>query len=120
MTIGEIVRGDVVEVNLDPTVGTEIRKTRPCVIVQNNVGNKHSRRTIIVPATGAEHVTKPFAIHVFVNAGEGGFGEPSMILCDQIRAVDKSRLVRILGRLSSSTMGRLDAALKISLALDSR
>ncbi|MGH9696316.1 MAG: type II toxin-antitoxin system PemK/MazF family toxin [Bryobacteraceae bacterium] len=117
MTMNGVVRGDVVEVNLDPTVGTEIKKMRPCVVVQNNVGNKHSRRTIIVPATGAEHVAKPFAIHVPVTAGEGGFSKPSMVLCDQIRAVDKSRLVRSLGRLSSSTMGKLDAALKISLAL---
>lgn len=117
MTISNVVRGDVVEVNLDPTVGTEIKKTRPCVVVQNNVGNKYSRRTIIVPATDAEHVARPFAIHVPVPACEGGFRKPSMVLCDQIRAVDKSRLVRTLGRLSSSTMVKLDAALKISLAL---
>jgi mRNA interferase MazF len=117
MTVSDVVRGDVVEVNLDPTVGTEIKKTRLCVIVQNNVGNKYSRRTIIVPATDAEHVVKPFAIHVPVSAGDGGFSKPSVVLCDQIRAVDKSRLVRTLGRLSSSTMTRLDTALKISLAL---
>jgi mRNA interferase MazF len=117
MTLSDVVRGDVVEVNLDPTVGTEIKKTRPCVVVQNNVGNKYSRRTIIVPATDAEHVAKPFAIHVPVTAGEGGFRKASIVLCDQIRAVDKSRLVRTLGRLSPSTMAKLDAALKISLAL---
>ena len=116
-TIGDVVRGDVVEVNLDPTVGTETKKTRPCVVVQNNIGNKYSRRTIIVPATDAEHVVKPFAIHVSVPAGEGGLSKASVILCDQIRAVDKSHLVRSLGRLSSSTMEKLDAALKISLAL---
>src|SRR2546430_2315004 len=117
MTASGVVRGDVVEVSLDPTVATEIKKTRPCVVVQNNVGNKYSPRTIIVPATGAEHIAKPFAIHVPVAAGEGGFRKPSMILCDQIRAVDKSRLVRILGHLSPSTIEKLDVALKISLAL---
>lgn len=117
MTSSDVVRGDVVEVNLDPTVGTEIKKTRHCVVVQNNVGNQYSRRTIIVPATDAEHAAKPFAIHVLVTPGDGGFSKPSMVLCDQIRAVDKSRLVRTLGRLSSSTMARLDTALKISLGL---
>jgi mRNA interferase MazF len=117
MSIREIVRGDIVDVNLDPTVGTEIKKTRPCVVVQNNVGNKHSRRTIIVPATDAEHVVKPFPIHVLVSAGEGGFRKSSVVLCDQIRAVDKDRLVRILGRLLPSTMDKVDTALKISLAL---
>jgi mRNA interferase MazF len=117
MTVSEISRGDVVEVNLDPTIGAEIKKTRPCVVVQNNVGNKHSRRTIIVPATDAEHVVKPFPIHVLVGTGEGGFSKPSVVLCDQIRAVDKSRLVRTRGRLSPATMNKVDAALKISLAL---
>jgi mRNA interferase MazF len=112
-----IVRGDVVEVNLDPAIGTEIKKTRPCVVVQNNVGNRFSQRTIIVPATGAEHIVKPFPIHVPVAAGEGGFSKPSVVLCDQIRVVDKSRLVRTLGHLSSSTMEKVDAALKISLGL---
>jgi mRNA interferase MazF len=112
-----LMRGDVVEVNLDPTVGTEIQKTRPCVVVQNNIGNKYSRRTIIVPATGAEHVAKPFPIHVRVAAGESGFIKDSVVLCDQIRAVDKSRLVRTLGHLSSSTMEKVDMALRISLGL---
>lgn len=117
MAVMDVVRGDVVEVNLDPTVGTEIKKTRPCVVVQNDIGNKYSRRTIIVPATGAEHVAKPFPIHVLVAAGEGGFSKPSVVLCDQIRAVDKSRLVRALGCLAPPTIDKLNAALKISLAL---
>jgi mRNA interferase MazF len=116
VTIAAIMRGDVVEVNLDPTVGTEIKKTRPCVVVQNNVGNQYSSRTIIVPATGAEHIVKTFPIQVQV-AGEGGFAKPSVILCDQIRAIDKSRLVRILGRLSRLTMDKVDTAIKVSLGL---
>jgi mRNA interferase MazF len=110
------MRGDVVEVNLDPTVGTEIKKTRPCVVVQNNVGNQYSSRTIIVPATGAGHIVKAFPIHVQVS-GEGGFTKPSVIICDQIRAIDKSRLVRVLGRVSRLTMDKVDTAIKISLAL---
>jgi mRNA interferase MazF len=112
-----VVRGDIVQVLLDPTVGTEIGKTRPCVVVQNNVGNEYSPRTIVIPATGAEHVVKTFPIHVHVAAGEGGFSKSSMILCDQIRAVDKGRLVRVIGHLASSTMAKVDAAVKISLAL---
>ena len=118
MLVTDIARGDVIEVNLDPAVGTEIKKTRRCVVIQNNAGNKFSPRTIIVPATGAENVVKPFPIHVLVGAGEGGFQKASVVLCDQIRAVDKSRLVKIVGRLSSSTMEKVDAALKISLALN--
>ena len=117
MGVTVIARGDVVQVNLDPTVGTEIKKSRPCVVVQNDSGNRASRRTIIVPATGAEHVVKQFPIYVPVIAGEGCFNKDSVILCDQIRAVDKTRLVKTLGRISPTTMAKLDAALKISLGL---
>ncbi len=117
MMTAHVLRGDVIEVNLDPTVGTEIKKTRPCVVIQNNVGNRVTQRTIVVPATDAEHLRKPFPIHVLVPAGEGGFRKDSVVLCDQIRAVDKSRLVRTLGRLPSSIMERVDQALKISLGL---
>ncbi len=85
-------------------------------MVQNKIGNQYASRTIIVPATGAEHVVKAFPIQVQV-AGEGGFIKLSVILCDQIRAIDKSRLVRILGRLSRLTMDKVDTAIKISLAL---
>lgn len=85
-------------------------------MVQNNIGNQYASRTIIVPATGAEHVVKAFPIQVQV-AGEGGFIKPSVILCDQIRAIDKSRVIRVLGRLSRPTMDKVDAAIKVSLAL---
>ncbi len=83
-------------------------------MVQNNIGNQYASRTIIVP--GAEHVVKAFPIQVQV-AGEGGFIKPSVILCDQIRAIDKSRVIRVLGRLSRPTMDKVDAAIKVSLAL---
>jgi mRNA interferase MazF len=112
-----VVRGDIVRVLLDPTVGTEIGKTRPCVVVQNNVGNEYSPRTIVIPATGAENVVRTFPIHVHVDAGEGGFSKASMILCDQIRTVDKGRLMHVIGHLTASTMVKVDAAVKISLAL---
>jgi mRNA interferase MazF len=85
-------------------------------VVQNNIGNQYSSRTIIVPATGAEHTAKAFPIQVQV-AGEGGLTKPSVILCDQIRAIDKSRVIRVLGRLSRPTMDKVDAAIKVSLAL---
>jgi mRNA interferase MazF len=114
----EVVRGDVIEVNLDPTVGTEIRKTRRCVVVQNDTGNKYSQRTIIVPATSAEKpLSKPFPVWVSVSRADGGFTKDAVIMCDQICAVDKSRIVRTCGRLSPALMEKVDKALKISLGL---
>jgi mRNA interferase MazF len=115
--VERILRGDVVLVNLDPTVGTEIQKTRPCVIVQNDTGNRVAPRTIIVPLTGAEHIDKPFPLHVIIPPGEGGTSKQSVVLCDQIRVVDKSRIVKPLGHLSAASMKKVDAALKISLGL---
>ena len=113
-----VTRGDVVEVNLDPTVGTEIQKTRRCVVVQNNAGNRNSNRTIIVPASAADKpLAKPFPVWVSVSPGDGGFTKNAVIMCDQIRAIDKVRIVRSCGRLSDQAMERVDAALKISLAL---
>lgn len=113
-----VVRGDVIEVNLDPTVGTEIRKTRRCVVVQNDIGNKYSQRTIIVPATSADKpLDKPFPVWIPVSKSDSGFTKDAVVLCDQVRAVDKSRIVRVCGRLSPAVMEKVDTALKISLAL---
>ncbi len=118
MPLNPITRGDVIEVNLDPTVGTEIKKTRRCVVVQNNTGNRHSQRTIIVPASADERpLAKHFPVWVSVKANEGGFTKDAVIMCDQIRAVDKQRIVRTCGRLSPVVMDRVDAALRISLGL---
>jgi mRNA interferase MazF len=114
---GKVTRGEVVEVNLDPTVGTEVKKTRPCVVVQNDVGNRFSPRTIIVPVTDAEHVAKPFPVCVPLPRQTGGLTKDSVALCDQIRAIDESRIVRTLGRLTPAVMERVDAALKVSLGL---
>ncbi|MBV9266799.1 MAG: type II toxin-antitoxin system PemK/MazF family toxin [Acidobacteriaceae bacterium] len=114
----QVRRGDVIEVNLDPTVGTEIQKTRRCVVVQNDTGNRVSPRTIIVPATSSENARgKPFPIWVPVSESDGGFTKHAVVLCDQIRVIDKSRIVRACGHLSSEAMAKVDIALKISLAL---
>ncbi len=111
-----ISRGDVVEANLDPTAGSEIRKRRRCVVVQNDIGNKYSPVTIVVPAASAENVTKLFPVNVAVGPGNG-FTKPAVILCNQIRAIDKSRILRTHGRLPADLMQKVDAAIKISLAL---
>ena len=80
---GKCVRGSVLEVNLDPTVGREIAKTRPCVVVQNDLGNRYSDTTIVAAITGAENVKKVHPICVLVPKGEAGIREDSIILCNQ-------------------------------------
>ena len=90
-------RGEIWLVNLDPTVGSEIKKARPCLVVSPPEMHDHLRTAIIAPMT-TKGFTAPFRIPVH-HAGKSG-----LILLDQIRAVDKVRLSKRLGRVASSTM----------------
>lgn len=108
-------RGEIYLVNLDPTIGSEIKKTRPAVIIQNDVGNQYSPTTIIAPVTSGGKAIYP--VEVEVKAPEGGLNNDSLILLNQIRAIDKRRLVKQLGNLNQDTMSRVDQAALISLDL---
>lgn len=114
---GKPLRGMVVDVSLDPVIGHEQGRSRPCVVVQNDVGNRFASTTIIVPLTDAARVKAPSPIYVMVRSGDGGTTKDSCILCDQIRVVDQSRFGRVFGVLSPETMASLDAALLVSLGL---
>ena len=114
---GKCLRGAILDINLDPTVGHEIKKTRPCLVVQNDVGNRFSAMTIVVPVEGAEHVAKLYPINVLIPKGEGGLTKDSVALCNQIRSVDERRFGKTHGHVSPGTMAKIDQALKISLGL---
>lgn len=90
-------RGEVYLINLDPTVGREIRKTRPCVIVSPDELNAHLATFIIAPLTTGSHAY-PFRIPCKV-AGKAGH-----VVLDQVRTVDRRRLVKRIGRLSAAAM----------------
>jgi mRNA interferase MazF len=112
----DIRRGDVVIVRLDPAEGHEMKKTRPAVVVQNDVGNRNSGTTIVAPATGT-HSGYPF--EVLVEASASPFEKDSSVRLDQIRVVSiADRLQSVVGSLDTSTMAAIDDALKLSLALD--
>ena len=114
---GKPFRGMVVEVSLDPVVGHEQGRSRPCVVVQNDVGNRFASTTIIVPLTDAAHILAPSPIYILIKKGDGGTTKDSYALCDQIRTVDQRRFKKILGTLSTETMAEIDSALLISLGL---
>jgi len=117
--IEPLLRGDVYLVNLDPTIGREISKARPAVIIQNDIGNKFSPVTIIAPISSIKEITRPLPIMIFIKKGEGGLTEDSYIDCGQIRTIDKDkRLITKFGSLDKSKMNEIDKALKISLSLD--
>jgi mRNA interferase MazF len=109
-------RGEIYWVNLDPTVGSEISKTRPAVIISNDVGNEYSRR-VIVAAMTSQGTDRVYPFEVFVPAGDGGLARTSKVLLDQIRSVDKGRLGTRIGMLSTGLMADVDRAMRLSLAV---
>lgn len=104
-------RGDVYWVNLDPVMGTEIRKTRPAIIVSNDSCNRYGTRVVILPVTSNTDSVYPGEALVEVK------GKSGRALGDQIRSIDKTRLKARLGRLTTDEMSRVDEALAITLGL---
>jgi mRNA interferase MazF len=110
-------RAEIYLVSFDPTVGREIRKTRPALIIQNNFGNRYGDLTIVAPITSKVSPV-PYPVEVLVQPSKAnGLLAPSAILLDQIRTVDKLCLMKRLGAVDPSTMRRVDDALQISLSL---
>ena len=109
-------RGEIYWVSLDPTIGSEIAKTRPAVVVSNNIGNQHADRVIVAPLTTG-NVSKIYPFEVKLEGGEGGVAQTSKILLDQIRTVDKARLGARLGVLLASHIEELNRAIRLSLAV---
>lgn len=111
-----IRRGDVVIVRLDPAEGSELKKTRPAVVVQNDVGNRNASTTIVAPAMGT-HRDYPF--EVLVEADGSPFEKDSSVRLDQVRAVSiETRIHSVVGSLDEPAMAEIDEALKLSLGLD--
>lgn len=100
----------------DPTVGAEIKKTRPALVIQNDIGNRHSPITIVA-AISSQFDDTLYPTEVLVTPPEGGLHTPSVVMLNQIRSVDKRRLINRLGALTPSTMARVDQALRISVGL---
>jgi len=115
--IDELKRGEIVLVDLNPAQGAEKRKTRPCLIIQNDVGNKFSPLTIIAVITGQKEIKKKFPTDVWIEKGKEGLEHPSIIQCDQIRTIDKRRIIKKIGAVDVSIMKEVDGALRISLDL---
>ena len=111
----QIQRGDIFSVDFEPVLGSEQGKVRPALVVQNDIGNRFSP-TVIVAAITFGSLAR-FDVNVAVSTPEGGLSNDSIILLNQIRTVDRSRLGKYWGRLSAQTMKRVDEALKISLGL---
>lgn len=102
-------RGGVYLVNLDPSLGSEIRKTRPAVVVSNDHLNELAATVLVMPITSGRH---PYFHWIALRPPEGGLRKASSIVTEQIRAVDKRRLGQRLGKLAPQTMARVEQAIR--------
>ncbi|MFD2830709.1 type II toxin-antitoxin system PemK/MazF family toxin [Corticicoccus populi] len=110
-------RGEVYLADLSPVVGSEQGGKRPVVIIQNNVGNYHSPTVIVAAITGRINKAK-IPTHVEISKDTYNLDKDSVILLEQIRTVDKKRLMEKLTYLNDSKMKEVDRALKLSLGIE--
>ena len=109
-------RGELYWANLDPAIGSEIAKTRPALIISNDIGNQYADRVIVAPISSSS-LGKIYPFEVHLNPGDGDLSKESKILLDQIRTLDKSRLGQLIGALSAERMEEVNRAIRISLAV---
>ena len=113
----EINRGEVYYADLSPVIGCVQGGTRPVVIVQNNVGNRHSPTVIAAAITSKQDKTS-LPTHISVKGESCGLAKDSVVLLEQIRTIDKQRLREKTGRLSNEDIKKLNNALNISFGLN--
>ena len=113
-----IKRGDMFYADLSPVVGSEQGGVRPVLIIQNDVGNKHSPTVIAAAITSQTGKTK-LPTHIEIGSQESGLKADSIILTEQIRTIDKSRLKEKIGHIDNeNVMSELNNALGVSFGLD--
>ncbi len=110
-----IRRGEVLLIGLDPALGSEIKKTRPAIVISNDLNNMNSSLISVVPLT-SKKLEKIYPFEVLIS-NVVGLEKKSKALADQIRTVDKRRVRKTLGSISPSQMRDLERALKLHLAL---
>jgi len=111
-----VKRGDIYYADLSPVVGSEQGGLRPVLIVQNDTGNKHSP-TVIAAAITSQIGKARLPTHIELSARNYGLNRDSVILLEQIRTIDKSRLKERMGKLDDSLMDRVDNAIAVSFGL---
>ncbi len=111
-----VKRGEIYYADLSPVVGSEQGGMRPVLIVQNDTGNRHSP-TVIAAAITSRLDKAQLPTHIALAEGSAGLNRDSIILLEQIRTLDKSRLRERMGRVDEPTMNAVDAALAVSFGL---
>lgn len=112
-----IKRGEIYLVNLDPVIGSEQGKTRPVLVIQNNIGNEFSP-TIIIAAITSNIFKKNYLFNIFISSNDSGLNKNSTILLNQIRTIDRKRIIKKLGEIDNNTIKKIDKALIKSLGIE--
>ena len=105
-------RGEVWWVNLDPTIGSEIRKSRPCLILTNDVLNDRRRTVVVIPLSSSPQASPPILVPVICA------GRSAVAVVDQIRAVSKQRLRQRMGEVSAADLASVEDAVRKVLQLE--
>lgn len=113
----KLQRGEIFLANLEPIIGSEQGGIRPVLIIQNEISNKYSPVTIIAAIT-SRNFEKDYPTNVFISKKESGLEKDSTIMLNQLRTIDKNRIIKKMGSLDNFNMKRVDLALKISLELN--
>lgn len=111
-----IKRGYIYFVDFDETIGSVQSGLRPVVVIQNNIGNKHSTTLIVATITSKSKKKREMPTHIVVNVD--GLAKESIIQLEQITTVDKQQILEFVGEIPIEIMEQVDKAIKISLALD--
>ncbi len=115
--IPRVKRGEIYFANLNPVVGSEQGGVRPVLILQNDTGNKYSPTTIVAAVT-SKHKRARLPTHVPLAAREGPLDKDSVVLLEQVRTIDKTRLKEKIGKLSPEELAQVQDALKLSLGFE--
>jgi mRNA interferase MazF len=108
-------RGEIWDTSLEPVVGHEIGKTRPALIISNDKNNEYSSTVTLIPITGS--VEKIYPFEVFISKLESGLPLDSKLKCNQIRTVDKIRLLKVIGEIPDEIIKKVEKAIAIHLEI---
>ena len=110
-----IMRGDLYYADLSPVVGSEQGGTRPVIVVQNNTGNEFSPTVIVAVLT--TRTKRPMPTHIDLCTGEGNLTKDSTVMLEQLKTIDKTRLQRFIGSVTTQKMNEINQAMLVSLGL---
>lgn len=112
-----IKRGEIYLASLNPTIGREISKTRPVVIISNDINNRFSGTVTVLPITST-NLAKIYPFEAKLPKGSGNLPKDSKVKADQIRTLDKRRIIKAIGLLDDESLVRIEIALKIHLGME--